>query len=446
MTLRLEEATPPGMVRSRAQCDADTAGPSVTSTPRGRILCLTSNFPRWPGDSTTPFVLHLAQDMQELGWDVDVVAPHAPGAARNEVMDGIAVERFRYLWPTSSQTVCYEGGAIGNLRRRPSNYLKLPALVAAETAAVVARVRRRHYDIVHSHWLLPQGFAGGIASTLGGVPQVTTVHGSDVLALRARWLRPFKRSALRRSALITVNSSITEAAVRHIEGFTTPVVRIPMGVDTTKIDSDARIVRELRSRYRRGDGPLVVFVGRVVEEKGVSDLIDAVELLLPELPNTSAVIVGDGSAKSNLERSVTARSLGEHIKFAGWVDSHHVPNYLRAADVFVGPSRMSASGGREAQGLTFLEAMASETPVVATRSGGIVDFIADGETGLLVSEASPREIAQTVRRLVHSPHFAQGLAAAGRQRVVDGFSRQATAAAFDRQFTSLRSSRRHWHQ
>lgn len=85
----------------------------------GRILVVTSNFPRWQGDSTTPFVLHLAQDLQNLGWHVDVLAPHSPGSARREVIEGVTAERFRYLWPTRLQTVCYQGGALINLRLSP---------------------------------------------------------------------------------------------------------------------------------------------------------------------------------------------------------------------------------------------------------------------------------------------------------------------------------------
>ena len=75
------------------------------SDPR-RVLFVTSNFPRWQGDSTTPFVLHLAQDLSALGWSIDVLAPHAPGAAFEETMGALRVERFPYLWPAALQTVC----------------------------------------------------------------------------------------------------------------------------------------------------------------------------------------------------------------------------------------------------------------------------------------------------------------------------------------------------
>ena len=76
-------------------------------TSRGRVLCVTSNLPRWAGDATTPFVLHLASDLAGLGWEVEALAPHAEGAATTEVLDGVTVHRFRYLWPASQQTVCY---------------------------------------------------------------------------------------------------------------------------------------------------------------------------------------------------------------------------------------------------------------------------------------------------------------------------------------------------
>ena len=105
----------------------------------GRVLCVTSNFPRWEGDSTTPFILHLAQDLQELGWRIDVIAPHAPEAAIRETIGGVRVERFPYLWPPRLETVCYQGGALVNLRRNPSNTLKLPALVLCEWAGIIRR-------------------------------------------------------------------------------------------------------------------------------------------------------------------------------------------------------------------------------------------------------------------------------------------------------------------
>ncbi len=101
-----------------------------------------------------------------------------------------------------------------------------------------------------------------------------------------------------------------------------------------------------------------------------------------------------------------------------------------AADVFVGPSRRGRNGWKEAQGLTFVEAMLAATPVVATRSGGIVDVVRHEETGLLVAEAAPEEIAAAVERLAADPALALRLAQAGRDHVSRSFTREASARAF----------------
>ncbi|WP_179953105.1 glycosyltransferase [Desulfobotulus mexicanus] len=129
-----------------------------------RILCLTSTFPRWVQDSSAPFVLNLIHDLKKLGWQVDALAPHAPGAAIEEVLHDIPTRRFQYFWPPEQQTLCYRSGALINLRKQPSDYLKLPVFVLAQIAAVLKQLRRKKYDIIHSHWLLPQGFSGTAGS------------------------------------------------------------------------------------------------------------------------------------------------------------------------------------------------------------------------------------------------------------------------------------------
>jgi glycosyltransferase involved in cell wall biosynthesis len=406
--------------------------------PSGRILCVTSNYPRWAGDSTTPFVLHLAQDLQALGWQVDVLAPHAPGAARTETLGGVRVERFRYLWPARAQTVCYQGGALINLRKNPLNKLKLPALVAAETLAVARRLRRGHYDLLHSHWILPQGFTGRIARTVSPLPHVLTVHGGDIFGLRGKLMGWFKRSALLAADAVTVNSSVTRQAVVDTAGPLPRLETIPMGVSITPADPRQQdLARELRAAHRRGAGPLLLFIGRMVEEKGVADLVQAVRLLRETHPDVHALLVGEGQERPAMERLAAQAGVAAHITFTGWVEPTDIPAYLRAADVFVGPSRTAPDGWVEAQGLTFLEAMAAGLPVVATRTGGIVDYVIDGETGMLVPERAPEQIADAVARLLSDPELTRRMSTSAQQRVQRDLSREASAARFSALFESL---------
>lgn len=406
------------------------------TSPRGRVLCVTSNLPRWAGDATTPFVLHLASDLADLGWEVEALAPHAEGAATTEVLDGVPVHRFRYLWPPSSQTVCYQGGALINLRRHPTNKLKLPALVAAEWAALRRRLATGRFDVVHAHWLLPQGFVATLPPHR--VPVVVTAHGGDVFGLRSGLMSRAKAVAVQRAAAVTANSSFTEARLRDLAPGLGSVARIPMGVRITPPPPDE--VDAVRSKHRRGEGPLVAFAGRLVEEKGVDDLLEAVALLSGDRPDVTAVVVGDGQDRTALERRAAELGVAGRVTFAGWAPADEVAATLAAADVVAAPSKQAPDGWVEAQGLTVVEAMAVGTPVVATRSGGVVDAVVDGETGLLVDERAPHQLAAAIDRLTTDQELAGRCAAAGRRLATERYSREATAEAFSALFEQVRAA------
>ena len=396
-----------------------------------RVLCLTSNFPRWPGDTTTPFVLHLCQDLARLGWGIDVLAPHAPGAAFRETLGGLETQRFQYAWPVAAQTVCYQGGALVNLRKRPLDRLKLPVLVAAEWAAVQRRLATGAYALLHSHWVLPQGFVGMLATTLQRVPHVITVHGGDLFALRSPFLESLKRSALKRASVVTVNSSFTEQRTRTLAPGLRNVERIPMGVDEAPLaPAEQARAATLRSEHRRNQGPLLVFAGRLVEEKGAEDAILALSLLVGDLPDAHLLVIGEGQDRLSLQALTQTLGLAGNVTFLGWVEPHEMRAHLACADVFLGPSRTASNGWVEAQGLTFLEAMAAGTAVVATRSGGIVDSVVHERTGLLVDERAPEQLASAVRRLVGDEQLRRTLIAAGHDLLTTRFSRRESSLRF----------------
>jgi glycosyltransferase involved in cell wall biosynthesis len=396
----------------------------------GRVLFLTSNYPRWAGDTTTPFVHDLAVDLAALGWQVTVLAPHAPGAARRERLDDIDVHRFRYLLPETAQTVCYGGGALVNLREARSNKAKLPALVAAEWAAT-ARALGGGFDVLHAHWTLPQGF---VAATTPHrrVARVLTVHGGDVFGLRGRALDRFSARALRGMDQVTVASSATEAAVREIAGAGAGVrvTRVPIGVDLGRAPR-TELVDELKGKYRRSRGPLLVFVGRVVEEKGVLDIVQAVARLATDLPGVEAAIVGTGQHVERVRQAAAGLGVADRVHLPGWADPQDVPSWFAAADVVLAPSKVGADGWTEGQGLSIVEAMALGRPVVATRTGGIPDTITDGVDGLLVAPGDPGALADAIRRLVDDPTQAARLGTEAAVSVRARFDRSVTAAAMD---------------
>ncbi|MEL7210790.1 MAG: glycosyltransferase, partial [Actinomycetota bacterium] len=173
----------------------------------GRLLVLTSTWPRWDGDSTTTFVRDLTQRLAGSGWDARVLAPHAAGAARHELDGDVEVRRFRYLRPERAQTVCYGSGALVNLRQAPLDLAKVPLLVAAEHAATVRAVRREPADVIHAHWVVPQGLVAGLVPGRDAPPVVVTVHGGDGWARDGHGGRSAKSRPHRRAPAHTENTA-----------------------------------------------------------------------------------------------------------------------------------------------------------------------------------------------------------------------------------------------
>lgn len=411
----------------------------MSRTAPPRLLMLTSNAPRWPGDSTTPFVLNLAADLQELGWRVDVLAPHAAGAKREEVLGGLRITRFRYNIPARAQTLAYGGGALINARASRWAAAQIPLFVGGEWAALHRSLRAGRYDALQSHWVLPQGAVASWAAPRAGVPHLATIHGSDVLGLDSRLMSAFKRRALTAANAVSVNSSATERAVRKLAPTQAAVHRIPMGITIpAQVSEEERAGK--RSQWRRGNGPLIAYVGRLVGWKGVDDLVAAIDLLQQQLPDVTCVIAGTGQEKARLREDVAARSLRESVRFLGWVHPSDVPGVFAAADVIVCPSRLEADGTTEGQGLAVLEGMASGVPVVATRVGGIPDSLRDGTDGLLVPDQSPQELADAITRLHQDPAWGARLGASAQARARE-FSRPASAAHFDAVLRDLVSRR-----
>jgi glycosyltransferase involved in cell wall biosynthesis len=395
------------------------------------VLVVTSNFPRWKGDSVTPFVLHLAQGLQAVGWRVGVLAPHAEGAASHEIIDGVRVDRFRYMWPASAETVCYGGGALVNLRQNRRDLAKLPPLIAAEWMATTRHAKS--YDLINSHWILPQGLVAGFVPRR--IPNVVTAHGGDVFGLQGRALAAAKRVALQRADAVTCNSSVTEAAVHGIA----PAIstnRIPMGIDVSR-SADPDRVHALRARFRRGVGPLLVFVGRLVDEKGIEDFLAALAQLAARRPDATGLVVGEGQDRADAEKLAVDLGIAERVHFVGWADAAEVPSYIAAGDVFVAPSRRGPDGWIEAQGLSVIEAAALGVPVVAAACGGVVDTIEDGVSGLLVPERAPAAIAEAVERYLDDDDLRGRVAVNGPRVARERFSLEATAAAFSALFREV---------
>ena len=157
--------------------------------------------------------------------------------------------------------------------------------------------------------------------------------------------------------------------------------------------------------------PRVLFVGRLAPQKGVRTLIEAAGAL--RTPGIQVLLVGDGPEQARLESEVGTSGLGHRVHFLGFVHHDTVPAALAHADLLVLPSLY------EELGTVLLEAMWSNLPIVASRTGGIPDVVSDGKTGLLVPPGEPRALAGAIDRVLGSPDLARRLAQAAHERARD---------------------------
>jgi len=382
-------------------------------------------------------VRDLAMDLATRQWDIRVLAPHAHGARTAESDGPIYTKRFRYMWPSQFEVLAYGAGGLVNLRAPGRKLLALP-FVAAEALAVNNAIQQFQPHVVHAHWLLPQGFAAGLAARANRCPMVVTVHGSDVLGLRSPLFGPFKRAAVRMASAITCNGPITQQAVRAL-GAQAEKTRVIRFAPSFEGRVEEKQVRSWRGRFP-ADCKIVLFAGRLIPEKGPDDLIEAIARARNRLIH--GVICGDGPMRQSLHALAASRAIGDRIHFEGWVDPAGIACRMLGSDALLFPSKTSPSGGVEAQGVVAVEAMRAGLPVFAARSGGIPNLVDPGVTGWLFEESDVAAMANLIDALADGtlPDVA-AIVARARDLAHREITRENTANAFDDLLRAVASQR-----
>ena len=361
-----------------------------------KVLIVTSTFPRWKDDTDPPFVFELAKRLTD-DFDITVLAPHYPGALLKETFEGIQIYRFRYFLKKFEKLAGSEG-ILPTLKKNKLFLLLVPFFVLAEFFALLKLINKTKPDIIHAHWLLPQGFVAALAHKITGAPYIVTTHGGDIYGLQGKFASNLKGFALRNAAKVTVVSKDIQNTIRQNFGTDIQTDVIPMGVDSSLFHSDKKDP-EIRNKIGI-TGPFLLFVGRLTEKKGVRYLIEAMPGILKQDSTAKLLIVGTGEEEKHLQQLAQKLDISDNVIFAGAIQNKELPAYFATADIFIGPSIRTEGGDTEGFGLTFVEAGMSGCIVVGTDVGGISDIIEHGKTGFLLREKDPGYIAATINMLL----------------------------------------------
>lgn len=383
---------------------ADHTGKSFGEGFPSRLLLLNYEYPPLGGGAGNA-TANMAREMAAAGVAVCVVTAAYGGLPRREMVDGYAVRRLAAV-------------------RRHADHcspLEMLSFLASATAALPVLARSFRPDACVAFFGIPCGPAAWALKVCCGVPYIVSLRGGDVPGFQPYDLAGYHRATgwlirfvWRQAAAVVANSAGLAGLARQSAG-KTPIRMIPNGVDTRRFAPAADAP---------SDGPArLLFVGRLVRQKGLDVLLDALARL-PAAASFELTLAGDGPLRHELAGQVGRLGLDDRVRFAGWVSRDDMPGTLRRADAFVFPSR------DEGMPNAVLEAMASGLPVAATRISGNEELVVHGETGLLVPPDDPAALAEALARLVADRALCRRLGAAGREKAVREYSWGAVAARY----------------
>jgi len=357
---------------------------------------LTTSFPRYLGDAAGVFVSDLSRYISRRGCDVIVLTPHDYGSKLSETQGELLIKRFRYFYPERFQKLCYGSGILKNLRTEPISLIQVPLFIISQFISVNKTIKRKKIDIIHAHWSFPQGLIGLACKYIHNIPYIVTIHGSDIYGLNFPILSKLNRLILRHAAACTVNSEETARATKRLSRLKNVQI-VPMGVDTGLFNK--KNTKRFSSNDRIGE-KTILFVGRLIDLKGVNYLLKAMPKVLSMFPATKLLIVGKGPERIRLEKIAADLGIEKSVLFIGEIPHNELVGYYAKADVFVLPSCMNYAGETEGLGVVLLEAMACGVPVVGSNTGGIPHVIKDGITGVLSNQKDSMSIANKITDLL----------------------------------------------
>lgn len=413
------------------------------------IGVLTHNYPRFPGDFSGTFVEALCLELARQHHQVTVWAPYDPAyqlnverRAQNVEQGGVSQSQidlrlYRYIWPDGLHQLGYMRSMQSDLALRVNTYLLSPGMFAAGIVRVVREAQQNKPDVLHAHWLLPNGFIAAVAARRLDIPLVISVPGSDAhVAGQNPLFRAMARFALRqadlvtansaelREAVVTIGSQRTRRGIENTEAAAEELRRkfdlIIYGTDPDALKPDLAGVEALRTRLQLATGdasglPTVLLcVGRMVPKKGFDVLIRALaEPTLSDRP-VVAIMVGEGDDKAAWQQLAEELGVSARLRWVGNVPKDQIGVYYNLADVLINPAVSNPADGLN---VCVLDAMSCAKPVIGSNVAGNPLAIVDGETGLIVPEQEPAALAQAIARLVDDPGLRAQMGAAARRRI-----------------------------
>jgi len=396
-----------------------------------KILSLTTNYPESHNPKTARFVHDINKEFVKLGMQVRTITLHAKGTKTNEMMDSIMVRRFRYL-PENYQ---FNFASIPDeISKSKIGYLKMIAMSWGFFWTTYFECIKEKPDIIHAHWSFPCGYIAYLMSVFFKIPFVVTIHGGEIpLFKKFHFIRKRVINALNKSVMVCANSSYSKNEFIQMGMNKKKVIKLNVPPNFVNHSSDKKLLEEFRGKFANPSTKIILFVGRLVERKGVEYLLKAADKLKNK--NIHLIISGGGGLETKLKELAKSLRIESKVTFFGRSNDEELGLLHDISDVFVCPSIVDSKGNTEYLGLVIPEAMESGLPVIASSVGGIVDTVQNEVNGLLVPPKDPGSIAKAIERVISDTDLEEKLVK-NSQKTIKEFSPQTIAKNYYEIFQS----------
>jgi len=397
---------------------------------RRRVLVMTSTFPRWKNDKGPAFVFELSRRLS-VEFEITILAPRSVDSQKEENISGLRVVRFPYFFNRWEKLAMHGGGILNQLRTNRLYYGMVPFFLLGQLAALLRLLRRERFDLIHAHWIIPQGVIAvlGLAMTGRKIPLLCTSHGSDLFALRGKISECLKKLVAQKSDAIAVVSRAMESRLAQMGVAGEKIHVLPMGVDLNHLFTPDPAVK-------RADRELL-FVGRLMENKGIQVLMEAMPEVLKKYPSVRLVIAGSGPMEEFLKHQARHLQIAGQVEFLGAVSQAELPSLYRRATLAVFPFLVAKSGDQEGFGLVQVEAMGCGCPVISGDLTAVHDIVEHQKTGLLVPSGDASALARTIIRALENPDLCAAMAGEAKRRVMEKFDWRVIAGKYSKLYEKL---------
>ncbi len=359
-----------------------------------RILMTTSTFPRWNNDSEMSVVFDIAKNIKSYHREtsITILAPHFPGAKTDETISNIKIKRFIYM-TFFLEKLCYDGGVMANIKHHKLLILLIPFLLLFQLLAIIKIIKKENIQIIHAHWLLPQGLTAVIYKKLfnKNIKIILTAHGSDINQLQGIINKKIKNWIIDNVDSITTVSQDLKNKINIINN-KKKILVIPNGIDLKLFQSNPLSLKIIKKFQIKSY--CLLYIGRLSKEKGIYTMINAIQNIVKQYPLIKLLIIGFGPEYDTLQSKIEKRNLEKNIILVGKIPHNKIIKFYNTADILLTPSL------NEGFGITCLEAMACHTPVIASNVGGIPEILKHNYNGLLFPVNNSATLANCINSLL----------------------------------------------